>query len=138
MSFVLNKMASLLATLVVVGIALFCSSSAQAHANHGIEAAEVYAREVAAPIDGSEPATDGDVADEMASALGDDGSVGDHRVAGSSCCGTSLSNCMAATGGAVAGSLPEPPLGTHDPIREPAALDGVVLDGMIRPPKALV
>lgn len=138
MSFVLNRVASLLATLVVVGIALFCSSAAHAHANHGAEAVEASVRQVAAPVDRSEPATVGDVADEMASAPGEDGGVGDHRVVGSSCCGTGMSNCMAATVGALAGSLPTPPLGTHDPVREPCALDDVLLDGMIRPPKALV
>lgn len=138
MSFVLNKIASLLATLVVVGIALFCSSAAQAHTNHGVETAEAPARQVAASVDRPENASGGDATEALAFVPVEDGTVGDHRVVGSSCCGTGVSNCMAATVGALAGSLPAPPSATHDRVPEPGALDGVVLDGMIRPPKALV
>jgi hypothetical protein len=137
MSFVLNKMASLLATLVVVGVALFCSSAAQAHANHGAGAAEPSARSVAAPVDSVQAATKVHAAEEITS--GEDGDVGGHLAAGSSCCGTGAAGCMAASIGTAAGALALPPPGrTHDAAREPGALHGVVLDGIIRPPKTLV
>lgn len=139
MSFFLNKMASLLATLVVVGIALFCSSAAQAHANHGVAATDLSARSVVASIDRVQPAADVDATEEVASATGEDDADDGHRVAGTSCCGTGVSNCMVASVGIAAGALAAPPSGwTHDAAREPGALHGVVLDGMIRPPKALV
>ncbi|WP_188848943.1 hypothetical protein [Aureimonas glaciei] len=139
MSFFQNKMASLLATLVVVGVALFCSSAARAHANHAGEATELSARSVVSPVDSVQPAADGDAAEEIASATGEDGAVDGHRVAGTSCCGTGVSNCMAASVGTAAGALAAPPSGrTHDAAREPGALQGVVLDGMIRPPKPFV
>lgn len=126
MSFLLNKMASLLATLVVVGIALFCSSSAQAHANHGTDSAEAFAAAIAS-----------DVAAEEAAA--DDGEVAGHRVASSSsCCGTGVSTCMAATIGLPAFCLRAPPMAMHGPALDSALLAGTSLDGLIRPPKPFV
>ncbi|MEF2553290.1 hypothetical protein VQ042_18315 [Aurantimonas sp. A2-1-M11] len=129
MSFLLNKMASLLATLVVVSIALFCSSSAQAHTNHGTDTAEAFA-----------PALVGDIAAEEAVAVtSDDGSTAVQRVtSSSSCCGTGVSTCMAATTGASAFCLRAPPLATHGPDLDAGLLDGTNLDGLIRPPKAFV
>lgn len=129
MSFVLNKMASLLATLVVVGIALFCSSSAQAHTNHGTETAEAFALALAGDV----------VAEDAAAVTGDDGEVAGHRDSSlSSCCGTGVSTCMAAATSAPAIRLRAPPSATHGPALESGLLDGTSLDGLIRPPKALV
>lgn len=129
MSFLSNKIASLLATLVVVGIALFCSSSAQAHTGHGAGTPEAYASTIA-----------GDVAAEEATAvISDSGELAGHRVASSlSCCGTGVSTCMAATISSPAFFLRAPPLATHGPALESGLLDGTSLDGLIRPPKALV
>lgn len=129
MSFLTNKMASLLATLVVVGIALFCSSSAQAHANHGTDIAEALAAAFA-----------GDVAAEEAAAdTSDDREVAGHRVASSSsCCGTGVSTCMVAASSGPPICLRAPPLATHAPALDSGLLDGTRLDGLIRPPKALV
>ncbi|NDV89286.1 hypothetical protein GTW51_21730 [Aurantimonas aggregata] len=129
MSFFLNKMASLLATLMVVGIALFCSSSALAHTSHGTDTAEAVALTLAGDL----------VVEEAAAATGDDGEVAGHRVASqSSCCGTGVSTCMAATTSAPAICLRAPPLATHGPALESGLLDGTSLDGLIRPPKAFV
>ena len=129
MSFLMNKMASLLATLVVVGIALLCSSSAQAHANHGTVPAEAVAPTLAGDL----------LVEEAAAATGDDGEVPGHRVASqSSCCGTGVSTCIAATTSAPAICLRVPPLATHGPPLESGLLDGTSLDGLIRPPKAFV
>lgn len=129
MSFLLNKMASLLATLVVVGIALFCSSSAQAHANHGTDSAEAFAAAIASDV----------AAEEAAADASDDGEVAVHRVASSSsCCGTGVSTCMAATIGLPAFCLRAPPVAMHGPALDSALLAGTSLDGLIRPPKPFV
>lgn len=138
MSFVLNKMASLLATLVVVCVVLFCSSAAQAHGNHGPVAPNTSV-EVAALIDEVEAVSDiGGDEDAQAVASKKDGQIDGHRVPGSSCCGTGMSNCMAVTIGSAVDQLHAPPLATHAPARQAGLLLGTVVDGLIRPPRALV
>jgi hypothetical protein len=137
MSFVLNKMASLLATLVVASIVLFCTSAAQAHGNHS--PALSTSVEVAADIIEVEAASDvGSDADTQAVTTEKDDEAGGNRVPGSSCCGTGMSNCMAAAVSTALELLQSPPLGNHGPARQAAQLLGTVVDGLIRPPRLLV
>lgn len=138
MSFVSNKMASLLATLVVVGLALFCSSAAQAHGDHGPAAVEVPVRVLAALEDrAAASGTDGDEA-LRAGATGSDDAVGGHRTAGTTCCGTGMANCMAATVGSSGRAFAAPAPACHDPARPADALRGAPVDGLIRPPRPTV
>ena len=137
MSFVLNKMASLLATLVVVCVVLFCSSAAQAHANHGTAAPEASVQ-VLADIDEVQAASDDDAVARSPLRPTKDGKADGHRAAGSSCCGTGMSNCMATAIGTAVEPLRTPPLGDHGPASQSTSLLGTVVDGLIRPPRALV
>lgn len=137
MSFVLNKMASMLATLVVVGLVLFCSSAAQAHVSHDPAAPGISAQ-VAAGLEEVQAASDkaGDKG-AAAAAKGDD-KPGGHRSPGSSCCGTGLGNCMAAaTVGSAGCQVQVPPAIVHAPVGPATSLLGAVVDGLIRPPRIL-
>jgi hypothetical protein len=138
MSFVLNKMASLLATLVVVCTVLFCSSAAQAHANHSPTAPEASVQ-VPADLDEVQAASDngGDQDTQFVAATKSD-KAGGQRLAGSSCCGTGVSNCMATAIGSTADPLQLPPPGDHGPARQATLLLGTLVDSLIRPPRALV
>lgn len=138
MSFVLNKMASLLATFVVVCVVLFCSSAAQAHANHGTAAPEASVQ-VPADLDEVQTASDnGGDQDTQSVAATKDGKAGGYRAAGSSCCGTGMSNCMATAIDSTVDPLQLPPPGDHGPARQATSLLGTVVDGLIRPPRTLV
>lgn len=136
MSFVLNKMASLLATFVVVCVVLFCSSAAQAHANHGTAAPEASVQSPA-DIDEVQATSDNDGGTQSVAAA-KDGKADSHRAAGSSCCGTGMSNCMATAIGTAVEPLWTPPPGDHGPASQATSLLGTVVDGLIRPPRALV
>ncbi|MBB3934643.1 MULTISPECIES: hypothetical protein [Aureimonas] len=136
MSFVLNKMASLFATLVVVGIVLFCSSAAQAHANHDAPAVRAAAEAVATTDAVDEPA-DGASTRELAAAKDAKDSPVDSGLAGS-CCGKGMSNCMTAAVANPSWTLPAARPAGHGRPLEPNAIHGAVVDGPVRPPRALV
>ncbi|UIJ73430.1 hypothetical protein [Aurantimonas sp. HBX-1] len=136
MSFVLNKMASLLAILVVVGIALFWSSAAQAHTNHVSDVVEASSVVAAPALAGSLTAAEN--ADAVAGPGAENGNEDGHRITWSSCCGTGVSNCMAATATLSDNSIPALEMARHVFARASCVLDGVSLDGLIRPPKPFV
>ncbi|KTR08305.1 hypothetical protein NS365_01345 [Aureimonas ureilytica] len=133
MSFLLNKVASLFATLVVVGIVLFCSSAAQAHANHDAPAVQVSVETDAA----GEASVGTEAGTQAIAAVGADGST-EHRGAGTSCCGNGMSNCMTAAVISPLWALPGVRPAGHGRPLEPNAIRGAVVDGPVRPPRALV
>lgn len=128
MSFLSNKMASLLGTFVVLAIVLFCSSSAEAHANHEADIPPVFELAVADEIV-TGGITVSDVEENDAKHL---------AVSSSTCCGTGASTCSAATADIDAVCFRMPPEALRLQILGVGLLDGVILDGLIKPPKALV
>lgn len=144
MTHAVNKLAAWLATMVVAGLLLLVSSAAQAHVPHGGESfVSVTALEVVAVrgavADRSVPAVELG-AQEYYIGISDSGSQTDHLLpsAETSCCGNGVSACSAGGLAQAPSVLPRPlscaaegPFGT-------AALMGVIVDGLIRPPRATV
>lgn len=141
MTHALNKLAAWLATVVVAGMVLLVSSAAQAHVSHGGKSfGSVTAVEVLAVTDSNVgrpvPALRS-TAREANFWIADTGGRTDYVLpsAETSCCGDGVSACSTGALAHVPTVILNPQFCTTDNPFGAAALMGVTVDGLIRPPR---
>ena len=141
MTFAMNSIAAMLATLLLAGLLLFGSSAAQAHVVHGSEMAEFSLEVFGAELSDVDFAFGAEAGARMVNssmAVPSNRSDKPHASTDAPCCASGIAGCSPGLPMQGTRLFWLPSSGTAVAPRRSTAWKGIILETLIRPPKALV